>query len=228
MNSCYLRLRGIVSGEPHRRFLERTGYPDDSREGVPHAKRVVRRIRDVSDRVSPHVEFPVNERILLEDCAFRIADGRGPGSGDEVVRLLRKDYGNLLSPEALVFMEACLRSVSSLSAGRRARHLFVPETFSQRAIALADLGEFLDGWEAWVREAVRSGPEDMDAWICETEACMDGNVFSALRALEPFLPDGYYRELIHAFDGVRSRLSSLRKEVPERDAVRELLLAGRP
>lgn len=228
MNSCHLKLRSVVLGEPRRSFLERTGYPDESRDGVSHAVRVFRRVRDTAEHVSPHVDFPVNERLLLEECALRVADGRGPGSAGEVLRLLRGDFGNLLATEAFAFMEGCIRVVPSLSSGRRIRHQPVPETFPQRLLAFSDVGSFLDGWEGWLSEAVRSGETDIEGWIGETEACMDGNVSQALFALEPFLSDKYYDALLTRFDTVRSRLSSLRKEIPERDAVRDMLLARHP
>lgn len=235
MNGCHKKLSETLHGDVRLRLERRLRERYGDMRGCP-AERIPIRLRDILDHLSAHVVLAVNERLLLEECAVRLPDVRGRETGREsgpeyVKRLLLEDFDGTLSSAAIAFMSECLVSAPSMRGCRTGRgwlhrHRALPETLPQRALALADDGYFFDGWDSWFGYAVGCPDyfrDDPDGWIKEAGRFLDSETFPLLHSLKPSLDREYYDRSCAAFDAVRGRLSSLRKNGPDRERLQEIL-----
>lgn len=103
-----------------------------------------------------------------------------------------------------------------------------PETLLEKLLALADIGGFVNGLEAWVEESVRvlqesdisDFPTDFESWLKNRQGFVE-YVRGTLQKLEHHLKPTYYRQLTEQIDeialgvenglkGYRSRFDCIR------------------
>lgn len=218
-----------------------------------HSAEVAQRMEDLLNNLTNPTLVSSRERELLIEAAWRHDDDHAGNTYRQLVQgrmgasmsneewsvlLAIDDMGQVLSTTDIDFLEKHILATSfgqstaalqkafpnNLDLQKNLQRDYVPNTPTQKLLALADVGGFRKGWDEWADESLRlveeqgSVPENIDAWLKTREGFTVYYIKPLLESLQDILTPEFYAKLMQELQAIIDEVLSLKNATNARRA----------